>query len=251
MNLILSALLGSGVGLSLGLLGGGGSILTVPILVYLLGISARAAITTSLLIVGATALMGAWFHHRRGNLRAVVGATFGGVGIVAAYGGSQLSKRFEESALLTLFALIMLVVAAAMWRGRTHLEKAQVDQYQLNKVILSGIGVGFLTGFLGVGGGFLIVPALVLFAGVPMKEAVGTSLLIIAINCAAGFVGHLANLNLNWTVTAAFTAGAIGGSFIGERIGRRLSPARLQKTFAVFIALVAVFLLVKNLGGMA
>jgi len=250
MRLLLPAVLGSAVGLSLGVLGGGGSMLTVPLLVYALRFSAGEAITTSLLIVGATAFMGAWFHHRQGNLRVTVALTFGGVGIVAAYGGSKLSKRFDESLLLTLFALIMLAAAGAMWRGKSHLEKAKSERAALHKVILSGIGVGFLTGFLGVGGGFLIVPALVLFAGLPMKQAVGTSLLTIALNCAAGFAGHVQNLDVNWTVTVIFTAGAIGGSFAGERLARRLSAARLQKAFAVFIALVAVFLLVRNLGGM-
>lgn len=244
--MMLSVVLGSAVGLSLGLLGGGGSTLTVPFLVYALHVSAREAIATSLLIVGTTALIGAWFHYRQANVRALVAATFGGVGIIASYSASHLSKRFPEFVLLTLFALIMLTAAGATWRGRGHLEKAKADQYHLDRVILSGIGVGFLTGFLGVGGGFLIVPALVLFAGLPMKQAVGTSLLTIAINCAAGFVGHLQNLqHLNWAVTATFTAGAIGGSFIGEHIARPISPSRLQKWVAVFIALVAVFLLVK------
>jgi hypothetical protein len=293
MHLSLAAFLGSAVGLSLGLLGGGGSILTVPLLVYALHVSARAAITTSLLIVGATALLGAWFHHRHGNVCGMTAVTFGSVGILAAYGGSKLSRQFDESVLLILFALIMLAASGAMWRGRGHLEqvKSESDPFGLSasehrchskasepcchserseesrfdkrffaplrmtnpkvlKVLLSGVGVGFLTGFLGVGGGFLIVPALVLFAGLPMPEAVGTSLFIIAMNCAAGFVGHLQNLNVNGTVAAVFTAGAIGGSFVGERLASRLSPVRLQKAFAVFIALVAAFLLVKNLAGL-
>ncbi len=247
MHLFLSAVLGSAVGLSLGLLGGGGSILTVPLLRYLLRFSEQQAITTSLPIVGGTSLMGAWFHYRHGNVRVLMGVLFGGVGVAAAIAGSHLSLRLPGPVLFILFALIMLTAAVAMWRGKGQLESAKPERTSLLKVVLSGVGVGFLTGFLGVGGGFLIVPALALFAGLPMQEAVGTSLLAIAINCGAGFVGRWGRVPVNWTVTALFLVGAAGGSFVGERIARRLSAERLRRWFAVFVALVGLYLLVENL----
>ncbi len=186
----LDLVLGFAIGLSLGLLGGGGSILTVPALVYLVGQSPQAAVTTSLAIVGGNSLIGAAFHGGQGTLNWKVAAIFGGAGMITAYMAAGLSKHFSSAALLVAFAVLMLVVAVLMLlrRGREG-EAGQARPWWVT--LLAGAGVGLLTGILGVGGGFLIVPALVMLVGLPMYQAVGTSLIIIAANSAAGLLGHL------------------------------------------------------------
>jgi uncharacterized membrane protein YfcA len=179
-GLVIDLVLGFGIGLSLGLLGGRGSILTVPALVYLVGQSPQAAVTTSLAIVGANSALGASFHHAQGTLDWKVAAVFGGAGMVMAYLAAGLSKLFSPAALLVAFALLMLAIGALMIRRR---ERASTWQGQMTwnwpLTLAGGAGVGLLTGILGVGGGFLIVPALVMLVGLPMNQAVGTSLVIV------------------------------------------------------------------------
>ena len=189
-HLIINTLLGLAIGLSLGFLGGGGSILTVPALVYIVGQNPHTAVTASLIIVGANAGLGSLFHRGQGSLNWQVALLFGGVGMVTAYFAAGLSASISSTVLLLLFALLMLVVGAYMIFGRKPQEEGQ-DPRGWAVIAVSGAGVGVLTGFLGVGGGFLIVPALVMLVGLPIRQAIGTSLIIIAMNSLAGVLGHL------------------------------------------------------------
>ncbi len=182
--------LGFAIGGSLGLLGGGGSILTVPALVYVVGQSPQAAIATSLAIVGANSGLGAWFHFRQGTLKWKVALLFGLAGMVAAYPAAQLSRHLPGGLLLVTFAALMLVVGAVMLLRRESDTSGHTPHGWLS-ILAGGLAVGAMTGLLGVGGGFLIVPALILLVGLPMKEAVGTSLAVIALNSASALAGHL------------------------------------------------------------
>ena len=180
------------VGLALGLVGGGGSILTVPILVYALGESVHLATGTSLAIVGANALIGAWDHARAGRVRLRTALIFGGAGIFGAFAGTYLNHLASGRIILLGFAVLMLAAAVAMARVRLGDRQGRATLTSVSpRVVGAGLAVGVLTGFFGVGGGFLIVPALVLVLGLPMRAAVGTSLLVIAINSAAALLGHL------------------------------------------------------------
>ncbi len=247
LGLILSAL----IGLSLGLIGGGGSIITVPVLVYVLGVEAHNAVGMSLAVVGGTSLVGSFLHSRRGNLQMKTGLIFGISGILGAFAGSPLTKLLSPSALLMTFALLMLFIGVLMLRRKPRTEADNLDSFETPsvwKALLAGFGVGVLTGFLGVGGGFLIVPALVMFGGLAMKEAVGTSLFVIFLNCVAGFVGHASQSHFDWTLTAMVTGLAVFGTIGGTMLSHRLAATKLQKGFAVFVLIVAIFLMVKNYG---
>ena len=239
--------LGFGIGLSLGLMGGGGSLLTVPALVYLVGQTPQAAVTTSLAIVGANSLMGASFHRAQGTLNWKIALTFGGAGMLVSYLSAGLSKMVPEAFLLIAFAVIMLLVGGLMLT-RTGNDPVEMSKPRsLPVVIVSGAGVGLMTGILGIGGGFLIVPALVMLVGLPMQMAVGTSLIIIAMNSLAGFLGHAGDGSLNITMTVIFTAAGLVGTFAGARLNKRLPAGKLQKVFAWFVILLAIFLLYDNL----
>lgn len=244
-QLLLELALGFGIGLSLGLLGGGGSILTVPALVYLVGQTPHGAVETSLAIVGANSALGASFHGAQGTLNWRVAVFFGGAGMVTAYLAANLSHRFAPAALLVTFAVLMLVIAAVMLTPRANAGDAPRPTPAWVSVA-SGAGVGVLTGLLGVGGGFLIVPALVMLVGLPMPQAVGTSLVIITMNSAAGLLGHLGN-PLDWNLMLVFTAAGLAGAFTGARLAGRLPAARLRQAFAALVVVLAVFLLVDNL----
>jgi len=249
------------IGLSLGALGGGGSILTVPALVYLLHQEPHAATTGSLLIVGITALAGMIAHRRAGRVRFAQGITFGVLGVAGSYAGTRLSAHIAPDLLLTMFAVLMLAAAGAMLRrrrdpdGRTapaprwrHPSRAVSGGV---RVVAAATAVGLLTGFFGVGGGFVIVPALVLALGFDMPAAVGTSLLVIAINSAAAlaarFGGHV---HLDWPLLAVFTAAALAGTFAGNRVASRADASRLTAAFAVLLAAVAVYSLGRSLPGL-
>lgn len=246
-TLLLAATLGALIGLALGTLGGGGSILTVPALVYLLGQNPHGAVGSSLVIVGANALVGAWLHKRAGHVRLRAALLFGAAGVAAAFGGARLSRLLPGPMLLILFALLMLVIASVMLRGQAR--PAQADQPVAPvwwRTALGGVVVGFLTGFLGVGGGFLIVPALVLLLGMDMRDAVGSSLVVIAINSAAGLLGHLGDGGLNWWLIVVLLVGGAPGLLLGARLARSLPAARLRQGFAIFVVLLGVALLAIN-----
>ena len=194
------------IGLALGLLGGGGSILTVPVLVYVLGVAAKPAIAMSLPVVGLTSLVGAAAHWRLGNVRLATAALFGVLAMGGAFAGAKLSVFLSGAAQLVLLAVVMLAAAVAMLRtrrgdGRERSKETSPAQWSLLAPV--AVAVGVLTGLVGVGGGFLIVPALVLLARVPMRQAVGTSLLVIALNSAAGFGGYIGTIDIDWAFLRA------------------------------------------------
>jgi hypothetical protein len=240
---------GLAVGLSLGLVGGGGSILAVPILVYVLGQDVKEATTASLLIVGATALAGAVDHARGGRVRLRTAVLFAAGGATGALAGTALNRVASAETILFLFALVLLAAAYAMVRGGDRggpLETAPRGRGLWLEVVPVGVGVGVLTGFFGVGGGFLIVPALALLLGLPMPVAVGTSLLVIALTSTAALAAHLTTGGIDWVVAAAFTAAGIAGATAGSRLGQRVSSRRLREAFAILVVAVATFLLVEN-----
>ncbi len=241
----LELLLGFSIGLSLGLLGGGGSILTVPALVYLVGQTPQAAVTTSLAIVGANSLMGASFHRSQGTLNWRIALTFGGSGMVTAYFASGISKLLPPTVLLIAFAALMLVIGAFLLKQKDVKETIMAEK-PLWVTLASGATVGLLTGVLGVGGGFLIVPALVMLVGLPMQMAVGTSLVVIAMNSIAGLAGHIHDGAVQPLLILVFTISGLVGTFAGSRLVTYLPAKKLQTVFAWFVILLAVFLLVDN-----
>jgi uncharacterized protein len=253
-NALLALPFGLAIGVSLGLVGGGGSILAVPVLVYVLGEPVKEATTASLAIVGTTALVGAADHVRGGGVRVRVALAFGAAGALGALAGTALNRVASGSSILIAFAVVMLAAAYALIRGRGEGrgDEAEARGRTLAlRVIPAGIGIGVLTGFFGVGGGFVIVPALVLLLGLPMTVAIGTSLLVIALTSASALVAHLATGRVDWAVVASFTAAAIAGEIAGSRVGSRLSSARLTQVFAVLIVGVALFLIAKNVAAFA
>ena len=248
------------IGLSLGALGGGGSILTVPALVYLLGQDTQSATTGSLLIVGVTALVAMAAHRRAGHVLVLAGLVFGVLGIAGSYAGSRLSAQVDPEALLAAFSVLMLVVAAVMFaRSRRHegvTQDAGVGESPIirfrpsfscaypraAKVLVTASAVGLLTGFFGVGGGFVVVPALVLVMGLSMPVAVGTSLLVISINSASALIARMGHgLVLDWALIGTFTAAAIIGSLVGGRVTSRVKPRVLSRAFAVLLVVVALY----------
>lgn len=243
----LEALLGFAIGLSLSLLGGGGSILTVPALVYLIGQTPQAAVTTSLAIVGANSVLGAYFHRAQGTLNWRVALVFGGAGMVTAYLAAGVSKQFSPDMLMVAFAVLMLVIGLLLLtRKGTTQATTMPETLSVWKVIGGGAGVGLLTGILGVGGGFLIVPALVMLVGMPMQHAVGTSLIVIAMNSAAGFLGHMTGAALDLPLIIVFVAAGFVGTRVGSRVCLLINSATLRRVFAVFVTVLALFLLLDN-----
>ena len=247
-QVILALIFGVVVGLALGLVGGGGSILTVPILIYVLGERVHVATGTSLAIVGINALIGAWDHARAGRVRLSVALVVGGSGIVGSLVGTWLNHLVSGTIILTGFAVLMLLAAGSMVWLRLDKKKEVTQQSRwLLRVILTGLLVGVLTGFFGVGGGFLIVPALVLVLGLPMRLAVGTSLVVIAINALTALIGHLQYGDIDLVVTLLFVLGGAVGSILGSRLSGKLNEQRLRIGFAGLIVLVAGYILVRTL----
>ncbi|MCL4741591.1 MAG: sulfite exporter TauE/SafE family protein [Phycisphaerales bacterium] len=248
------ALLGAlAVGVSLGLLGSGGSILTVPVLVYLLGRPEKAAIAESLAIVGGIAAAGAALHARRGAVRWTSALLFGVPGMIGSFLGAFGSAYVSGALQLTIFACVMLAAATLMVRGIGVASPAPGGERKRGlraaaPTIAAGLAVGALTGFVGVGGGFLIVPALVLLMGLPMGHAVGTSLAVIVMNCAVGFVKHqrvlpALGLETDWTTIGLFIAVGAAGTFAGSAIAGRMKQTTLRKTFGFFLLAMAAFVL--------
>ncbi|MBX2998075.1 MAG: sulfite exporter TauE/SafE family protein [Caldilineaceae bacterium] len=244
-QLLINLLLGFGIGLSLGLLGGGGSILTVPALVYVVGQTPQAAVTASLMIVGANSMMGAFMHRSQGTLNWRVALIFGGSGMAAAYLAAGWSALLQPTTLMILFALLMLIVGLFMvFRPQPSNEDGHGRGWLVT--VASGLGVGILTGFLGVGGGFLIVPALVMLVGLPIRQAIGTSLVVIAMNSLAGFLGHLHDPAIDLQVVTVFVAAGLTGALTGARLARLVHPEYLRKAFALFVIALALVLLADN-----
>jgi uncharacterized protein len=257
---LLASPLGFLIGVSLGALGGGGSILAVPVLVYAAGQTTRNATTTSLLLVGAAALVGMGAHYRAGRVKVGTGIAFGVAGIGGSLAGTALNRHIDPNVLLLAFSGLVVVAAwrmvvgcptctrvgeeralAAASSGTAVAVRRRLDAGTAAKVLVVGTAIGFLTGFFGVGGGFVIVPALTLVLGLSMPEAIGTSLLVIAINSAVSLGGRIATSSIEWSVAIPFTVAAIAGVLYGNRIAGRLDPKRSLRWFAALLLAVAVY----------
>ncbi|MFD1661574.1 sulfite exporter TauE/SafE family protein [Streptomyces caeni] len=236
------------IGISLGVLGGGGSILTVPILVYLAGMETKEAIATSLFVVGVTSAAGVVSHARAGRVRWRTGLLFGLAGMTGAYAGGRVAAFVPGSVLLMAFALMMIATAIAMIRGRRGEPKQVHHELPVVHVLLDGIVVGLVTGLVGAGGGFLVVPALALLGGLPMAVAVGTSLLVISMKSFAGLAGYLASVHIDWELATIVTAAAVVGSLVGGRLAGRIPQDALRKSFGWFVAVMGVFVLGQQAG---
>ena len=247
--LILGYALAGLIGLSLGLMGGGGSILTVPIFVYVLSFDPKLAIAMSLPVVGVTSLVGAIGHWRAGNVELKAAAMFGVVAMVAAYVGARLAVFLTGAVQLSLLAIIMLAAAISMFMNarRSPSVVSGTDRPASFKLLLPvALCVGLVTGLVGVGGGFLIVPALVLLGRISMKQAVGTSLLVIAMNCASGFVGYAGRVDIPWRFVLGFTAVAVVGILVGAQLVKYVSQRVLKQAFSVFLIVMGTVILVQN-----
>ena len=235
------------VGISLGLLGGGGSILTVPLLAYVAGMEPKHAIATSLLVVGVTSAVGAISHARAGRVQWRIAAFFGVAAMVGAYAGGRLARFVPATVLMVAFATIMVAAAIAMLRGRRNTARTDTDRRPpLLKIAALGIGVGTLSGLVGAGGGFLLVPALALLGGLPMPAAVGTSLVVIAMQSFAGLAGHLATEPIDWPLAAMVTAAAVVGALVGGRLVALVNPTALRRLFGWFVLLMASVILAEE-----
>ncbi len=241
----LAAILAAVMGVALGLLGGGGSILTVPILVWVVGLEAKQAIAGSLVIVGATALAGLVSHARAGNVRWRTGLLFGGFAMAGAYAGGRAAALLPGPALLALFAVMMAVTALAMLRRRQAAGTPRRRPWPY--VMVEGLVVGAVTGLVGAGGGFLVVPALVVLGGLAMHEAVGTSLLVIAMKSIAGYAGYAGHVDLDWALLAPLAGTAVAGSVVGVLLSRRIAADALRRVFAGFVLAMAAVLLAAEL----
>ena len=252
------------IGISLGLIGGGGSIMTVPVLVYLFGISPLLATSYSLFIVGTTSMIGAFNNYRKGLVSIKTAVLFGVMSITTVF----LTRKFliplipkhiarigsfeitENILTMVLFAILMIAAATAMIKNGHHKEAQDViveKKLYIPKLLTYGIGIGLVTGLLGAGGGFLLIPTLVLLVGLPMKEAVGTSLLIIAFNSLIGFTGDLGHFSINWLFLAKITTIAIVGIFIGGFLNKKIDGAKLKKGFGWFVLVVGIYIITKEL----
>ncbi len=240
--LVLALIAGAVIGLALGALGGGGSVLAVPALIYLLGFTVAAATTGSLIIVAVTSATALYAHARDGHLAWKAGSLFAAAGIVPAYLAGSASGHVPEAVLTVAFSLIAVLAAVRMFRPSTSESPGRIRPA---KAAGAGAGLGAVTGFLGVGGGFLAVPALVSVLGLAMRRAVGTSLLVISVNSVAAVVARTgAGGGLHWEVIGPFTGAAILGAWDGKRLAAKVSGHTLQRVFAGVLLAVAAFMLI-------
>lgn len=249
-SLVAALVLAGLVGLSLGLLGGGGSILTVPILTYVLGMEPREAIASSLFIVGVTSAVSLLAHARAGRVRWRTGLLFGAAGMAGAYAGGLAGGVIPGVVLMILFAVMMIAAATAMLRARVDRDDRHGDGAgggrRVGRILLDGFVVGLATGLVGAGGGFLVVPALALLGGLPMAVAVGTSLLVITMKSTAGLAGYLATVQLDWPVVLAFTVVAVLTSFVGARLAGVVPEGRLRTGFGWFVLVMGAVVLAQE-----
>ncbi|MEO6639366.1 MAG: sulfite exporter TauE/SafE family protein [Ginsengibacter sp.] len=250
------------IGISLGLIGGGGSILTVPVLVYLFSVNPVLSTSYSLFIVGSTSLVGAINNYRQDAVRIKVALLFGITSVTTVFITRKFIMPFIPENLFTigsytithsivtmvLFAVLMIVAANAMIKNGDTVKEDVVSKSKINlpKLLIYGIAVGLATGLLGAGGGFLLIPTLVLFVGLPMKEAVGTSLLIIALNSLIGFTGDIGHFNIDWVFLAIITGIAIAGIFIGDLVSKKVEGEKLKKIFGWFVMIMGIYILISE-----
>lgn len=259
--IVLAAVLALFIGGAVGLLGGGGSILTTPLLIYVLGFDAKQAITASLFVVAVTSVFGLIAHARAGRVRWKTGLIFGTAGMVGAFAGGQVGALLPATLLLAAFSVMMGITAVAMIRGRRQVKGHGPHKgLPIFRIILDGLVVGLVTGLVGAGGGFLVVPALALLGGLPMANAVATSLLVVAMKSFAGFFGYalqfgdgsLVSLNpeteINWPITLLVTAMAVIGALISSRFIGKIHPDKLRKAFGWFVFVMAIFILSQQIG---
>ncbi len=252
LNQVLWALAGgSAIGFTLGLVGAGGSTLTVPILVYLVGLDPQTAIGTSLIIVGFSALMGAISYWQKGLVQWRTAITFGLAGLGGSLLGSWANHQFPAKTVLFLFALLMMASAVFMVKRPQGKEEGVIPAPRNLSwsILLTGFTIGLLTGFFGMGGGFVIVPALVLLLQFPIKPAIGTSLIIITLNCVSALLGHIRYGKIAWLVALYFLLGSLVGSKAGALLAHRSNPQKLSQTFAILIFGIALYLIHQNLNG--
>lgn len=243
----LLAILSFVIGVFLGMLGGGGAILTLPMLVYVAGIDPKAAIATSLFVVGSTSLVGAAINARAKTVAWKVGVAFGAAAMGGAFAGGRLASFVPATVLLVVFAVMMLVTATAMLKGRAEPSTArQVRPFGLALALALGAGVGLVSGLVGAGGGFLIVPALTIFGGLAMREAIGTSLFVIALQSFAGFAGHASHVALDWRLIAIVTAAALVGTVVGAFAGKKVPADILRRGFAWLVVAMGLFVIGKQ-----
>lgn len=235
------------IGVMLGLLGGGGSILAVPVFVYVLGFEPKQAIALSLPAVAVTALIGAASHWRASRVNVRVAVAFGALTMLGAFAGARLSTLVTGRTQLAVFALVALGAAVAMLGGGSADATSARPRGRRWVAGAAGLGVGVLTGFVGVGGGFLIVPALTLFADMPIKQAVGTSLLVIALSATAGTLGHLGLTAVPWAFLLQFMALAVVGSTAGAWLVRYVPALALRRAFSLFLLLMGSLILLRSL----
>lgn len=247
------------IGVSMGLIGGGGSILTVPLLVYLFGIEPVIATSYSLFIVGSTSLVGAVNQYLKKTVDLRTALLFGSASITTVF----LTRKFLIPAIpehlaqvgsfnitfsfltMALFAVLMLLASFSMIRNSRPVQKENSNNK--SRLLLYGVGIGLVTGFLGAGGGFLLIPALVLIIGLDMKTAIGTSLMIIALNSLIGFLGDLGNHTMDWRLLLILSAIAIAGIFAGISLGRKIPGAKLRKGFGWFVLLMGIYILAREI----
>jgi len=257
MQWIIGLLLAGGIGISLGLLGGGGSVLALPVLVYVMGVAPKSAIAMTLMIVGTVSILGLIPHWRAGNINGKIAILFGSATMVGTFVGARIATLpiVSETFQMLLFAVAMLLAAGFMIQRGSRPSKSDdaltlypkpLCKYCWLWLLTEGLFVGMLTGLVGVGGGFAIVPALVLLAKIPMKQAIGTSLLIIVANSIAGFVGYLGHVSLDWHLTLSFIFAASLGTIPGAYWARFVSAQKLQKAFGYFLLAIATLVLVQN-----
>jgi uncharacterized membrane protein YfcA len=249
--------LGLVIGALVGLLGGGGSILAVPALVYAAGQDLPQAVATSLLVVGITALVALLPRLRKGQIAWRIALMFGAAGIATAFAGAAVNRLLPPEVVLGLFAAVMIGAGIRMLSEKPAAGAAcATDGGRVNwrrclpRTLAGGLVVGFLTGLLGVGGGFLIIPVLVVVLGLTMETAIGTSLLIVTVNSAAGFAAHAGDAPLDVPVTVAFTAAAVVTALVAGRLASRLDTARLRRWFAYLVLTVAAGILVQIAAGL-
>jgi uncharacterized membrane protein YfcA len=241
------------IGILLGLLGGGGSILTVPVLVYLAGLSTKSAIVTSLVVVCITSSIAVVNHARAGRVCWKTGITFGLAGMGGAFMGGRVAAYIPDPILLVLFAIVMLASSLAMLRKKKDQDAAQAgdklcpQNLPVAAILFDGVLVGLITGLVGVGGGFLLVPALNYLAGLPMHAAIGTSLFIIVIQALAALAGHANHFEIDLPLTALVTSCAIAGSFIGSKLSGKISSKHLKRGFGLFVFFLGSALLYKEI----